>query len=195
MSKVIQIIEFEKERDDILPMPWRSTATCFNFFGVRADCHSTNIYSEDLEHSLKKMSQANCSEVKCLIIKADNITDFSFISCFENLKQLYIYSPHITDLSFIKPLIYLSQICLCEVYTNDLSPLVELIHNKRTVYEKANRNSEGETHEGFSARMKLWIEGLYLDGKLNEEAFSQIEQLYDPDICRKQITAFGLNIC
>lgn len=113
-------------------MPWKGDAPCFNFNIPRE-----NIPANELDKIADK------SEITTLVIGVD-LADYSFVSEFSNLKQLYIYSGDtLTDISFIKPLVKLRQLYIAASHIASLEPLEEL------VTEKARLLAESEEKQAF----------------------------------------------
>lgn len=100
-------------------LPWKGDAPCYNFNFPRE-----NIPAEELPKIADK------SEITTLVIGVD-LEDYSVVSEFSELTQLYIYSGEkLTDISFIKPLVKLHQLYIAESHISSLEPLAELITEK-----------------------------------------------------------------
>lgn len=113
-------------------LPWKGDAPCFNFNIPRE-----NIPAEELPKIADK------SEITTLVLGVDP-EDYSVVSEFSELKQLYIYSGEkLTNLSFIKPLVKLRQLYIAESHIESLEPFEELIK------EKARLHAESEEKNAF----------------------------------------------
>lgn len=112
-------------------MPWKGDAPCFNFNIPRE-----NIPADELDKIADK------SEITTLVLGVD-LQDYSVVSEFSELKQLYIYSgENLTDLSFIKPLVRLRQLYIAESHITSLEPFEELIKEKaRLLAESEEKNA------------------------------------------------------
>lgn len=100
-------------------LPWKGDAPCYNFNIPRE-----NIPAEELSKIADK------SEITTLVLGVD-LEDYSVVSEFSELKQLYIYSgKNLIDIAFIKPLVKLNQLYIAESHTASLEPLAELITKK-----------------------------------------------------------------
>ncbi|MDE6732166.1 MAG: hypothetical protein K2J77_04745 [Oscillospiraceae bacterium] len=100
-------------------LPWKGDAPCFNFNVPRE-----NIPADELPKIADK------SEITTLVLGVD-LQDYSVVSEFSELTQLYIYSGEkLTDISFIKPLVKLHQLYIAKSHISSLEPLEELIREK-----------------------------------------------------------------
>lgn len=114
-------------------LPWKGDAPCFNFNFPRK-----NIPADELDKIADK------SEITTLVLGVD-LQDYSVISEFLNLNQLYIYSGNsLTDISFIKPLVKLHQLYIAESHISSLEPFAELIKEKARLLDES-----GESKDAF----------------------------------------------
>lgn len=164
------LISKDKDIDVAYPLPWKSSATCFNF-------KSPTIV-------VKSASEINSpKEVKTLVIESD-LEEYSFIEKMVNLEQLYIYNGmNVTNLSFLNNLVKLKQLCLVDIRVKNLSELRILIDKKSKLYKEG---AEKFPKEEFRLRWTYAFEGVYLQSDLYE---GDGNELINPEISR------GDNIC
>lgn len=152
------LISKDIDIDIAYPLPWKSTATCFNF-------KSPTIV-------LKSVAEINSpKDVKTLVIESD-LEDYSFIQEMVNLEQLYIYKGmNVTDISFLNNLKKLKQLCLVGARIKNLSELRILIDKKNELYKEG---AEKFPEKEFRLRCTYAFEGLYLQSDLYEGDGSEL---------------------
>ena len=170
------ISDEEKAHVDMAyPLPWRSTATCFNF-----KAPTRTILPGDV---IKRPKMVTTLVIGCVL------DDYSFISKMKDLEQLYIYeATNITDLSFLKSLIKLRQVCIIDAHVDSLSGLVELINEKYNAYKPY---SELSPSQELDARLEYVFEGIFIQSDIYE---GDGTELIMPDVCRNDIWVNGKHV-
>ena len=163
--KVRLLIDNEKKKDVMYPLPWDSDGICFNF-------------RKPTKTILPNTAISNPEKVETLVINC-NLTNYGFISSLVNLTQLYIYKgENLNDLSFIKNLTKLTQLCILESHVDTLDNLVELINLKYRLYKKYPKEQE---HIG---RFMYGFEGVYIQ---SDSYFGDGREMIQGDVCRTEI--------
>ncbi len=123
----MQAIELTNDQEHFphqYPMPWKYDTQCFNF------------QMPEKAMTLEEIKKEDLSTIISLVI-SEPISDFSWISQCENLKQLYVYhGENMEDLSFLKNMTSLKQIALYKTKIQSLSPVRDLLKKKEELYEQ-----------------------------------------------------------
>lgn len=152
------LISKDKDLNVAYPLPWKSTATCFNFKAPTIVVESASEINSP-------------KDVKTIVIESD-LEEYSFIREMVNLEQLYIYNGmNVTDILFLNNLIKLKQLCLVGAQIKNLSELRVLIDKKSELYKGG---AEKSPKEEFRLRCTYAFEGLYLQSDLYEGDGSEL---------------------
>ncbi|MBR2523294.1 MAG: hypothetical protein IKE53_02505 [Clostridiales bacterium] len=120
MRSIEVVTDKKKKANDIYRFPWKYDGPCMNF----------QVPDETLTPE-EATAASDHLDVRT-IVTSDDLSDYSFISRFKNLEQLYIYKgKNITDISFIGDLVFLSQIVIVSSNVESLEPLQKLIEKKK----------------------------------------------------------------
>ena len=116
MRSIKVVKDGKKAGNDFCAFPWRYDSSCYNF----------QVPDETMT---PEEAAVTCDHLDVrTVVTEDVLEDYSFISRFKNLQQLYIYKgKSITDLSFIEDLVFLQQIVIISSNVESLEPLEKLI--------------------------------------------------------------------
>lgn len=159
------LIDTEKRKDMMYPLPWKSDGTCFNF-------------REPTKTIFPNSAISKPEKVETLVINCD-LPSYEFISSMVNLTQLYIYKgANLKNLSFLKNLSKLRQLCILNSHLKTLDDLVKLIDLKYRLYKEFPKDQD---HIG---RITYGFEGVCIQSDLY---VGDGRELIKKEVCRNDI--------
>lgn len=147
MRRILIENEYVNPKETSYGFPWDSDATCYNFNAPNECVVCAEI--DNIE---------NPEDVETLVIRCD-LQDYTIISKFKNLTQLYIYTgSKITDLSFLEKLYMVRQLYIGRSKVSSLEPLERLVEEKSQLMKET---------DDLWTRISYGLEGVYIDSEVD----------------------------